>query len=577
MTQGFGRGGEMRELTVALIQMNSVVGDVSGNLAKMISALEVARDGGAQLVVFPEMCLAGYPPEDLLFRSSFLAELADANLEFIAKTQDVLAVWGYAYAEEALYNAAVIAYHGKLVGRLHKHHLPNYGVFDEERYFSPGDTTAIVQWHDWKLGVSICEDLWYPDGPYLVQARHGANLLINISASPFSRGKQQMREQMMGTRADDAAAYLLWTNLVGAQDELVFDGQSTIFSPTGQVLARAQAFEEDVLRMTLTRTPSQHRRWIDPRWRKNAAEEPVVHWEVKGSLGRDQSPQPPRLTPIVSDDEALYRALVLGVRDYVEKNRFGDVVIGLSGGIDSALTACIAADALGSSRVHGVLMPSSITSHSSRQDALDLARNLGIETRELPIADIMAEFLEVLRTSFGNRPIDLTEENLQARIRGTLLMALSNKMGWLVLTTGNKSELATGYSTLYGDMAGGFAVLKDVLKVEVFRLARWVNGAGERIPQNVLIKPPSAELRPDQKDEDSLPPYEILDKILAGYIEDDLTADELIRAGLPQDAVDLTLKLVNRNEYKRRQAPVGIKVTPRAFGRDRRMPITGRF
>ncbi|MCL4351061.1 MAG: NAD+ synthase [Firmicutes bacterium] len=567
----------MRELTVALVQMNSVVGDVGGNLAKMTSALEFARDGGAQLVVFPEMCLAGYPPEDLLFRSSFLSELADANQDFIAKTQDVLAVWGYAYAEEALYNTAVIAFQGTLVGQLHKHHLPNYGVFDEERYFSPGDTTAIVRWDDWKLGVSICEDLWYPDGPYLVQARHGANLLINISASPFSRGKQQMREQMMGTRADDAAAYLLWTNMVGAQDELVFDGQSTIFSPGGQVLARAHAFEEDVLQVTLTRTPSQHRRWIDPRWRLNAAEEPVVQWVVTGNLGRAHSPQPPRLTSMVSDDEALYRALVLGVRDYVEKNRFGDVVIGLSGGIDSALTACIAVDALGAGRVHGVLMPSSITSHSSRKDALDLAQNLGVETRELPIADVMAEFMEVLRTSFGNRPIDLTEENLQARIRGTLLMALSNKMGWLVLTTGNKSELATGYSTLYGDMAGGFAVLKDVLKVEVFRLSRWVNSAGERIPHNVLIKPPSAELRPDQKDEDSLPPYEILDKILAGYIEDDLTADELIRAGLPQDAVDLTLKLVNRNEYKRRQAPVGIKVTPRAFGRDRRMPITGRF
>ncbi len=569
----------MRELTVALVQMNSVVGDVGGNLAKMSAHLAESRRLGAQLVVFPEMALAGYPPEDLLFRPSFLADLAAANRILVEQTAGIIAVWGYAYAEEALYNAAVIAAQGNLVGRVHKHHLPNYGVFDEERYFSPGQSTAIIEWEDWKLGVSVCEDLWYPDGPYLVQARHGANLLVNISASPYSRGKQRMREQMMATRADDAAAYLLWTNLVGAQDELVFDGQSTIFSPTGQVLARAEAFQEDVLWMTLTRTPSQHRRWIDPRWRLGTVEESVVHWAVPGVLGHREAgmAETTKIVCPLSDEESLYLALVLGVRDYVAKNRFGDVVIGLSGGIDSALTACIAVDALGSHKVRGVLMPSPITSNTSRQDALDLAHNLGIATLELPIGQIMKQFLSVLEAPFEQRAVDLTEENLQARIRGTLLMALSNKMGWLVLTTGNKSEMATGYSTLYGDMAGGFAVLKDVLKTDVFRLSRWVNSAEERIPANVLTKPPSAELRPDQKDEDSLPPYAILDKILEGYIEDDLTADELVRGGLPFDAVDLTLKLVNRNEYKRRQAPVGIKVTPRAFGRDRRMPITGRF
>ncbi len=567
----------MHELTIAMVQMNSVVGDVRGNLAKMVRALHEAREQGAQLVVFPEMALAGYPPEDLLFRPSFLEALERANQNLVEETRNVMAIWGYAHADEALYNTAVIAAHETLVGRIAKRHLPNYGVFDEARYFSPGTSTAIVHWYEWKIGVSICEDLWYPDGPYLSQARQGANLLVNISASPFSRGKSVLREQMMATRADDAAAYLVWTNLVGAQDELVFDGQSAVFGPDGKLLARADAFKEAVLWTTLTRTPSQHRRWIDPRWRLQGLEAPVERWDVLGELGTAEHLHAPMVAEPVSEVQALYAALVLGVRDYIGKNRFQDVVIGLSGGIDSALTAVVAVDALGARRVHGVLMPSTITSSMSRQDAMELARNLGIAIEEIPIANILDLFLEELRPSFGERPIDITEENLQARIRGTLLMALSNKLGWLVLTTGNKSELATGYSTLYGDMAGGFAVLKDVLKRDVFELSRWVNRVTPRIPENILIKPPSAELRPDQKDEDSLPPYDILDQILEGYVEDDLTREQLIRAGLPEASVDLALKLVNQNEYKRRQAPVGLKVTPRAFGRDRRMPITGKF
>lgn len=566
-------------MRIRLMQMNSVVGDVRGNLERMIAAVKAAREDGVNALVFPEMSLAGYPPEDLLFRPSFLDALSDAQKELARHTQDILVVAGYAYEGTGLYNAAAVMADTRTVARVQKQHLPNYGVFDEARYFTPGEGTTVLKWDQWTLGISICEDLWYPDGPYLRQARSGANLLINISASPFSRGKSQLRQEMMATRADDAAAYLVWNNLVGAQDELVFDGESVIFSPDGRLLARAKAFSEDVLTVDLDRTPSQHRRWIDPRWRLGNSESAAVTVvEVPLSAVTDQSSKNAfRVEPLPDTVESLYQALVLGLRDYVEKNGFGDVVIGLSGGIDSALTAVIAVDALGADRVHGVFMPSVITSNTSFQDAKQLADNLRIDWREIPIKTVMSSFMTELGPHFDGRPVDLAEENLQARIRGTLLMALSNKLGWLVLTTGNKSEMATGYSTLYGDMAGGFAVLKDVLKTEVFRLARYVNRDRERIPQNVLVKPPSAELRPDQKDEDSLPPYDILDQILKGYIEDDMTPEEMVRMGLDGEAVRLTVRLVNRNEYKRRQAPIGIKVTPRAFGRDRRMPITGRF
>ena len=567
-------------MRIRVVQMNSVVGDVAGNLVRMLSHMEGAQADGVNILVFPEMSLAGYPPEDLVFRPGFLSAQAKAQEKLAAQSGEMLVVAGYAYAEQrGLRNAAAVMAGGRTITRIAKQHLPNYGVFDEDRYFTPGEGTTLLQWQQWTLGISICEDLWYPDGPYLRQARNGANLLINISASPFSRGKSLMRQQMLATRADDAAAYLVWNNLVGAQDELVFDGVSTIFAPDGHVLSRARAFEEDVLTLDLNRTPSQHRRWIDPRWRLGLLESNgVERLEVPLDPVLDQSGAEQRVEEFPDTVESLYRALVLGLHDYMTKNGFGDVVVGLSGGIDSALTACIAVDALGRERVHGVFMPSHITSTTSYEDAHQLAQNLGIDWRQIPIAEVMSSFMTELGPHFGNRPLDLAEENLQARIRGTLLMALSNKLSWLVLTTGNKSEMATGYSTLYGDMAGGFAVLKDVLKTEVFRLARYVNrtAGDDRIPSNVLIKPPSAELRPDQKDEDSLPPYDILDQILKGYIEDDMTPDELIRSGLDGEAVELAVRLVNRNEYKRRQAPVGIKVTPRAFGRDRRMPITAR-
>ncbi len=569
-------------MRIRMVQFNSVVGDVSGNLARMLDFIENARRDGVDIVTFPEMSLGGYPPEDLLFRPSFVTAMEDAAKALEKASQGLMVVAGYAIEHRGLLNVAAVMADGRTLIRVPKQHLPNYGVFDEARYFTPGEGGEVLTWGDWTLGISICEDLWYPDGPYLTQARRGANLLINISASPFSRGKSQMRQEMLATRADDAAAYLVWNNLVGAQDELVFDGQSTIFGPDGGVLTRARSFAEDVVTLDLERTPSAHRRWIDPRWRLGELEpdaRPPVIVPMPVPEALTTLSDAGRIEALPDTVPSLYQALVMGLHDYVEKNGFGDVVVGLSGGIDSALTAVIAVDALGFKRVHGVFMPSVITSSESQRDAQQLAKNLGIDWREIPIKRIMAQFETELAPHFAKRPVDLTEENLQARIRGTLLMALSNKFGWLVLTTGNKSEMATGYSTLYGDMAGGFSVLKDVLKTEVFRLAHFVNerAGRDQIPANVLIKPPSAELRPDQKDEDSLPPYDILDQILKGYIENDMTPEQLVRMGLDSDMVRLAVRLVNRNEYKRRQAPVGIKVTPRAFGRDRRMPITGRF
>lgn len=569
----------MQTLRIAMVQMNSVVGDVEGNLARMLEWLEKARQQEANLVVFPEMALAGYPPEDLLFRPAFIDALEEAHNQMAAATRGLMAIYGTVFRSGGLINSAAVGVDGQFVTRVAKRHLPNYGVFDEERYFRPGRRISVLEWGDWKIGVSVCEDLWYPDGPYLAQARSGAQILVNVSASPYSRGKGLVREQMMVTRADDAAAYLVWTNMVGAQDELVFDGQSMVVSPEGDVLARGPSFDEQLLLVDVERAPGEHRRWIDPRWRLGEAPDPVEHVAIAGGPKIPSYPMAkPKIIARLPVIEELYQALVTGVRDYVAKNRFGHVVIGLSGGIDSALTAVIACDALGAHVVHGVFMPSNITSTTSYDDAYQLADRLGIDWREIAIGPIMEQFEKQLAPSFGQKsPPDLTEENLQARIRGSLLMALSNKMGWLVLTTGNKSEMATGYSTLYGDMAGGFAVLKDVLKTDVFRLAEWVNHLSERIPHNVLVKPPSAELRPDQRDEDSLPPYAILDQILEGYVENDLSVESLIASGIEEQFVHQAVGLVNRNEYKRRQAPIGIKVTPRAFGRDRRMPVTGRF
>ncbi len=560
--------------------MNTVVGDVEGNLARMIEHLEAALAHGANCVLFPEMTLAGYPPEDLVFRRSFLERMEAAAEVLESYSRAAMLVFGYASARGGrLANVAAVAFGGRRLTTIVKQRLPNYGVFDEQRYFAPGDGTTLIEVDAWKIGVSICEDLWYPDGPYLDQARSGGNLLLNISASPYSRGKGETRERMIRTRAEDTASYLAWVNLVGAQDELVFDGRSVVIGPDGSVVARAPVFEESILYVELDQTPARHRRWMDPRWRSAGGGLPLetvrlVNLPAATSKTTGWSTT---LASVPDPVEELFRALVVGVRDYVAKTGFHDVVIGLSGGIDSAVTAVIAVAALSRAHVHTVFMPSEFSASESGRDAQALADNLSVEITVLPIAKPMETLLDVLAPAFAGRPWDITEENLQARIRGLLLMALSNKLGWLVLTTGNKSELATGYSTLYGDMAGGFAVLKDVLKRDVYRLAGWVNREREVIPRHIIERPPSAELRPDQKDEDSLPPYAILDLILEGYIEDDRTPEDLIALGYPPEAVEFTVRLVDRNEYKRRQAPVGLKVTPRAFGRDRRMPVSGKF
>ena len=565
---------------LAVAQVNTKVGGVEENLQSMIVRIEEAKRQGANLIVFPEMTLAGYPPEDLLFRESFIRRMQIAAEAIEPYSDEAMIVFGYAEAKAQLANVAAVVAGGRRVATLVKNRLPNYGVFDEYRYFAPGDRTEVIAFGPFSLGVSICEDMWYPDGPYLAQARSGANLLINISASPYARGKGETRERMLRTRAEDTGSFLVWSNLVGAQDELVFDGRSLVVAPDGSVLARAAAFAEELLCVELHAGASVHRRWLDPRSRGHHSAIPVPSIITVPFL----SPPSPRarwseasIAEMPGVIDQLYQALVLGIRDYVRKTGFSDVVIGISGGIDSAVTAALACEALTADHVRGVFMPSSITSTESRHDACGLAENLGITLLDVPISEPMTAYLTLLQPHFGTRPADLTEENLQARIRGVLLMALSNKLGWLVLTTGNKSEMATGYSTLYGDMAGGFAVLKDVLKMEVFQLAEWMNRDQTIIPANILSKPPSAELRPDQRDEDSLPPYAILDQILRGYIEDDLSPAEMVALGLPEPWVALTVKLVDHNEYKRRQAPVGIRVTPRAFGRDRRMPISGTF
>ncbi len=568
------------KIRLALVQMNTVVGDVEGNLARMVEHIDAALAHGANCVLFPEMTLAGYPPEDLVFRRRFLERMEAAAQVLESYSRSALVVFGYASAREGpLANVAAVTCGGRRLATVVKQRLPNYGVFDEQRYFAPGDRTSLIEVDAWKIGISICEDLWYPDGPYLDQARAGGNLLLNISASPYSRGKGETRERMIRTRAEDTASYLAWVNLVGAQDELVFDGRSVVVGPDGSVIARAPAFEENILYVELDQAPARHRRWMDPRWRSSTGGLLVETVRLDGLPSGEASTGVPATAVAAMPDavEELYRALVVGVRDYVAKTGFHDVVVGLSGGIDSAVTSVIAVAALGAAHVHTVFMPSEFSASESRRDAHVLAANVSTDIIDLPIGTPMGSLLDVLAPAFEGRPWDLTEENLQARIRGMLLMALSNKLGWLVLTTGNKSELATGYSTLYGDMAGGFAVLKDVLKRDVYRLAGWINREQEVIPVHIIERPPSAELRPDQKDEDSLPPYAILDPILEGYIEDDRTPEDLIALGYPPEAVQFTVRLVDRNEYKRRQAPVGLKVTPRAFGRDRRMPVAGKF
>lgn len=580
---------------LALCQVDSVVGDVAGNTERIAAALRSAAEAGARVAVLPELAISGYPPEDLLLRERFLRDCRDAIGDLAAATPDgLVAVVGWPERDEDVYNSAAVLSGGKLVANYRKVHLPNYGVFDELRYFQHGSGPAIFTVDGHKIGLTICEDIWQPSDPLEHEALAGARLILNLSASPYDLGKGERRERMLAQRARDHVAAIAYCGLVGGQDELVFDGRSSVLGHDGEVLARAKEFEEDLLICDVDFGVIGAARLRDTRQRRPAraveGEVPVLA-ELAGDFHTAEPIHPATLDPampkvgggrITAPLDALaapYAALVLGTRDYVRKNGFSAVVIGLSGGIDSTLVALLAVDALGADAVKGVTMPSRYTSHGTRGDAYGLAERLGIELLELPIAGPLEAFEELLSGPFEGHPPDLTEENLQARVRGTLLMALSNKFGGLVLTTANKSESSVGYSTLYGDMAGGFGPLKDTPKMLVFALSEWrsTRDGEELVPPEVLTRPPSAELRHDQKDEDSLPPYEILDAIIVGYVERDLSREQLIASGLPADDVHRALALIDRAEYKRRQGPPGIRLTSRALSRDRRVPITNRY
>jgi NAD+ synthase (glutamine-hydrolysing) len=577
----------MRVLRIALAQVNTTVGDLDGNAALVLRGVSAAREAGADLVVFPELTLTGYPPEDLLLRSQFIADNL-AVLGRIARKvkKGIAAVVGFADRQDDVYNAAAFISDGRVVATQHKTYLPNYGVFDENRYFQAGHRSSVVVLNGITIGFNICEDIWFPEGPTRTQSLvGGAEVIINISASPYHRGKIRFREEMLATRAMDNLAVVAYANLVGGQDELVFDGNSLVVDQSGGIVARGRAFEEDLVVADVDVDAVSRARLHDTRRRgdrrllerRGVTVDKVVlsarYRPVRRSLVHGGIPAMP--SPL----EEVYRALVLGISDYARKNRFQKIVLGLSGGIDSALTAVLAVDALGAQNVVGVFMPSPYSSVESREDAKAVARCLGIRFHSLPITPVFYAYTSLLAPVFKGRPPDVTEENIQARIRGNLLMALSNKYGWLVLTTGNKSEMSVGYATLYGDMAGGFAAIKDVPKTLVYDLARWRNGRESEplIPKRVFTRPPTAELRPNQSDQDSLPPYEVLDPIIRGYVEEDQGKADLLAAGFDRQTVEKVMALVDRSEYKRRQSPPGVKITHRALGKDRRMPITNRY
>ena len=581
--QQYSSKAERAMVRVSLHQLNPTVGDVEGNFAKVRDSLLEAGRLGCDLCVFPELSLAGYPAEDLLFVPSFIAAQRKALDDLHPFTRGLVAVVGFVHKSDDLYNAAAVLKDGQLCGIVAKSRLPNYGVFDENRYFGAGGDPCVFALGPLTFGVTICEDIWHPGDPVRAQALWGnSDLIINISGSPFHRGKARQREAMLATRAADNGVYLAFANLVGGQDELVFDGNSALFSPSGEVLSRCMPFTEDILVADIDTEETFRHRMHDPRRRAAHAAEPRVTVE-RIELGPLAERQKARLTQREvfineSVEEEVYRALVLGCGDYARKNGFTGALVGLSGGIDSALTASIAVDALGAEAVTGVTMPSRFSSAGSVEDSRRLAQNMGITFLEIPIGEVYDAFLSTLAPAFAGKAFDVTEENLQARIRGTLLMSLSNKFGSLLFSTGNKSENAVGYCTLYGDMAGGFAVIKDVPKTLVYRIAAWRNGEAGRewIPEATMVKEPSAELRPEQKDTDSLPPYDELDPILKRLVEEDGDLADL--GGLYGAAtVARVASLVDKSEYKRRQAPPGVRITPRAFGKDRRFPITNRF
>ena len=570
-------------IRLALSQINVTVGDLAGNRDKILDHVHRARDLGAHIVVFPELAIPGYPPEDLLFKPRFIQSNLDVLHELVRATQGVAAIFGFVDRQDDIYNAAAIACDGHLIDVYHKTYLPNYGVFDEDRYFQSGKTAGVYRLNGVTFGVTICEDIWYPGGPAREQALAGdAEVLINISSSPFHDGKELLREQMIATRATDNSAVLAFCNLVGGQDELIFDGGSLIVDQEGRVIARSPRFEEDLLVADVDVEAVFRNRLHDSRRRKEKRDvsAPQVI-ELPDLQPKSVCLSPSERPDFPRPDERLkniYDALVLGTRDYVVKNGFEKVFIGLSGGIDSALVTAVAHDALGRENVVCVTMPTQFSSEGTFNDALQMAGNLDIRILTLPIQKLFDQYLGLLADEFGDLPSDTAEENIQPRVRGTLLMALANKFRALVLAPGNKSELSMGYATLYGDMAGGFAVIKDIYKTLVYDLAHYRNSLSDHpvIPVSIIERPPTAELRDDQKDTDSLPPYPVLDPILKAYVEDDASLQDIIALGYDEELVTRVIRTVDINEYKRRQAPPGIKITPRAFGRDRRLPITNR-
>ena len=589
----------MRQLRLGLAQINPTVGDLDGNFERVAAWIEKARALAVDVLAFPEMVVTGYPPEDLLLKPSFIERSMERTRALLPLTHGMTVVVGTVDRDFDLYNSAAVMHEGQWVGTYRKRYLPNYGVFDENRYFMAGNRNPVFVRGGTVIGVNICEDIWYPGGPVEEQViRGGAEIILNLSASPYHAGKAMARRRMLCTRAADNLAVVCYVNLVGGQDEIVYDGASLIVDEQGQVLAEGEMFVEDLIVADLDLDSVFNARLHDPRLRKGRAldpgeSSPRIDLPLPGAaadsagsgggaaLAIETRPAIAR-RPVIEKRELvaeIYDALVLGTRDYVHKNQFNTVVLGLSGGIDSALCACIAADALGHQRVVGVSMPSDYTSGASREDAEALARALGLRFYEIPIHRVFEVYREALEPAFSGRPEDTTEENLQARIRGNYLMALSNKFGWLVLTTGNKSEYSAGYSTLYGDMAGGFAVLKDVYKTMVYQLAQYrrARGGSAVISERTLTRPPSAELRPGQTDQETLPPYDVLDPILRLYVEEDRSVAEIAELGYDVGLVRRVVAMVDRAEYKRRQSPPGIKITPRAFGKDRRLPITNRW
>jgi NAD+ synthase (glutamine-hydrolysing) len=569
-------------MRLALAQINTVVGDLDGNGERILERLAAAKEQGVDVALFPELAVTGYPPEDLLLRPSFVQAARTKVEELAREARGIVALIGVPWFDRDLYNACAVCAAGEIRTIYRKRFLPNYGVFDEDRYFASGNDLVLLEHGGTLIGPTICEDMWQPGPPATELALAGAQLLVNISASPFHVLRDREREEMFATRARDNSCFVAFCNAVGGQDELIFDGNSLVLDEEGHVLARAPGFEEALLVADLEPADAVGRRLTDVRRRALARdrgeipEVPAVH---VGAAHAPRTRVKATIAPLLDELEQMRVALELGLHDYVDKNGFGDVVVGVSGGIDSALTAALAVEALGAHRVHCVSMPSRYSSAETRADARRLAENLNADFRELPIDEIYDAYARVLAPSFTDRESDLTEENIQARIRGVLLMALSNKFGWLVVATGNKSELSVGYATLYGDMAGGFALLKDVYKTDVFRLAEHLNNrAGiEVIPRTIIDRAPSAELREHQLDEDSLPPYSALDKVLAAYVEEDRSAEELSADGFDPDVVERAVAMIDRAEYKRRQAPPGVRLRPKAFGRDRRTPITNRW